>query len=56
MDKDFLFYGIANDFQLLPTDTTVVSAEMKNYSSAVNPSAKPLVEATIRTRCWEDTV
>lgn len=42
---------VTDGFQLLPSDTTVVSAEMKNYSSAVNTSTKRLVSIFGNTQC-----
>ncbi|XP_066928816.1 uncharacterized protein [Clytia hemisphaerica] len=47
LDRQFLFDGVVNGFQLLPADATISPAEMDNYNSAVGPGSKEKVEATI---------
>ena len=46
-DRDFLLDGVVNGFQLLPADAKLCPAEMDNYNSAISPSSKEKVEATI---------
>ena len=52
-DKDFLIDGITNGFELIPADSALAPAEMDNYISATNPSARAKVEQTIREEIRE---
>ena len=52
-DKDFLIDGITNGFELIPADSALAPAEMDNYISVTNPSARAKVEQTIREEIWE---
>ena len=52
-DKDFLIDGITNGLELIPADSPLAPAEMDNYVSATNPSARAKVEQTIREEIQE---
>ena len=46
-DEAFLRDGLVNEFQLVPTDTVFLPAEMQNYKSATNSNVRDKVEQTI---------
>jgi len=53
IDKEFLTDGLTYGFQLLPHDAKIQAAEMHNYHSVTNPTAKGKVEAIIREELVE---
>ena len=46
-DEAFLRDGLVNGFQLVPTDTLFLAAEMQKYKSATNSNVRDKVEQTI---------
>ena len=46
-DKEFLWDGIINGFQIVPANTKVRPAEIHNYAPATEPVVRNKVEQTL---------
>ena len=53
VDADFILEGVRYGFHIVDASHPPMTARMRNYSSATNAAAKPLVEAQIRDELAE---